>query len=192
MPKRILIGTVVSDKTDKTVTVLVERKVRVGDMIDVDGIIGRVVEVNARSSVLRGASDVETVIPNSVFLENRFTNWTLTDNKIRRAVRVGVAYGSSPRRVMEAVAEEAGRHGLVCKNPEPMVIFEDFGDSALMFCLYYWFDLHCGASALVVDSDLRIMIEKRLSEMEVNIPFPQRDLHLVSGPLEVRMAKDEE
>ena len=93
---------------------------------------------------------------------------------------------------MEAVAEEAGRHGLVCKNPEPMVIFEDFGDSALMFCLYYWFDLHCGASALVVDSDLRIMIEKRLSEMKVNIPFPQRDLHLVSGPLEVRMAKDEE
>lgn len=160
------------------IIVLVERKVRVGDMIDVDGIIGRVIEVNARSSVLRGPDDVETVIPNSVFLENRFTNWTLSDSKIRRAIRVGVAYGSSPKRVIEALTEEAGRHGLVSKSPEPTVVFEDFGDNALVFCLYYWFDLHCGANALVTDSDLRIMIEKRLSEMKIGIPFPQRDVHL--------------
>ena len=173
------------------IIVLIERKVRVGDLLDVEGIVGRVVEVNARSSVIRSADDVETMIPNSMFLENRFTNWTLSTSRIRRAIRVGVAYGTSPRQVIQAIGEEATRHGLVCKEPEPLVVFEDFGDSALMFCLYYWFDLQSGSSPLVVDSDLRIMIEKRLSEMKIGIPFPQRDVHLSPGPLEVRIARDD-
>lgn len=174
------------------IIVLVERKVRVGDVLEVDGIVGRVVEVNARSSVVRGADDVETMVPNSVFLENRFTNWTLSNSRVRRAIRVGVAYGTPPQKVIHALAEEAARHGLVCKDPEPVVIFEDFGDNALMFCLYYWYDMNSGGSALVVDSDLRIMIEKRLAEMKVGVPFPQRDMHLrTDAPLEVRISRDE-
>lgn len=172
--------------------VLGERKVRVGDLLDVDGIIGRVVEVNARSSVLRGFDGVETMIPNSVFLESRFTNWTLTNPKRRREIRVGVSYGTQPKKVIQAIEEEAGRHGLVCKDPEPCVVFEDFGDSSLNFCLYYWYDYSSGGGGLQVDSDLRVMIEKRLAEMGVTIPFPQRDVHFSSeAPLEVRIAKDE-
>ncbi|MCB1133754.1 MAG: mechanosensitive ion channel, partial [Verrucomicrobiae bacterium] len=174
------------------IIVLIERKVRVGDIIDADGSVGTVIEVNARSSVLRGFDGIETVIPNSVFLENRFTNWTLDDNKIRRSIRVGVAYGTQPKRVIEAIADEAGRHGLVCKDPAPMVVFEDFGDSSLVFCLYYWFDLHSGTSALLTDSDLRIMIEKRLSEMKIGIPFPQRDLHIYQDkPLQVEWREND-
>ena len=87
------------------IIVLAERKVRVGDILDVDGIVGTVVEVNTRSSIIRSADDVETMIPNSVFLENRVTNWTLTSAKMRRSLRVGVAYGTHPQKVMEILTE---------------------------------------------------------------------------------------
>lgn len=174
------------------IIVLVERKVRVGDMLDVDGITGTVVEVNTRSSVIRGPDDVETMIPNSVFLENRVTNWTLTSSKMRRAVRVGVAYGSSPQVVMDVLTEAAGRHGLVRKNPAPFAIFEDFGDSALVFCLYFWVDMGGQGNALVIASDLRLMIEKRFQELGVSVPFPQRDVNLNSAnPITVRIASGE-
>lgn len=174
------------------IIVLVERKVRVGDILDVDGIVGTVVEVNTRSSVIRSPDDVETMIPNSAFLENRVTNWTLSNPRMRRLVRVGVAYGSSPQMVMDVLTESAGRHGLVCKNPAPFAILEDFGDSALVFCLYYWIDMGSPASPIVVASDLRLMIEKRFHELGIIVPFPQRDVNFGSGaPITVRIAPEE-
>lgn len=161
-------------------------------MLDVDGITGTVVEVNTRSSVIRGPDDVETMIPNSVFLENRVTNWTLSSSKMRRFVRVGVAYGSSPQVVMEVLTEAAGRHGLVRKNPAPFAIFEDFGESSLVFCLYFWVDMGGQGNSLVIASDLRLMIEKRFQELGVSVPFPQRDVNLNSGnPITVRIASGE-
>lgn len=171
------------------IIVLVERKIRVGDVLDVDGVIGTVTEVNTRSSIIRGADDVETMIPNSLFLENRVTNRTLTSAKMRRELRVGAAYGSDPRAVMDILTESAGRHGLVCKEPAPFAIFEDFGDNALVFTLYFWVDLQGGANAMVVTSDIRLMIEKRFTEAGVGIPYPQRDMHLTTDkPLDVRIS----
>lgn len=169
--------------------VLAERKVRVGDMLDVDGVVGTVVEVNTRSSIIRGADDVETMIPNSLFLENKVTNWTLSSRKVRRALRVGVAYGSDPKTVMEVLAEAAGRHGLVCKDPVPLPVFEDFGDSALIFTLYFWVDLQPNVSPMVITSDLRLMIEKRFTEAGIGVPYPQRDMHLTTDkPIQVQIS----
>ncbi len=171
------------------IIVLAERKVRVGDILDVDGIIGTVVEVNTRSSIIRGADDVETMIPNSVFLENRVTNWTLSSSKMRRSLRVGVAYGSSPQKVMEVLTESSARHGLILKDPEPFAIFEDFGDNALIFSLYFWVHLGGSTNPMIVGSDLRQMIEKRFAELEIGVPFPQRDMHLTTDkPIEVRIS----
>ena len=171
------------------IIVLAERKVRVGDILDVDGIIGTVVEVNTRSSIIRGADDVETMIPNSVFLENRVTNWTLSSSKMRRSLRVGVAYGSNPQKVMEVLTESAARHGLILKDPAPFAIFEDFGDNALIFSLYFWVHLGGSTNPMIVGSDLRLMIEKRFAELEIGVPFPQRDMHLTTDkPLEVRIS----
>ncbi len=164
------------------IIVLAERKVRVGDIVDVDGIAGTITEINTRSSVVRGPDDVETMIPNSVFLENRVTNWTLTSPKMRRSLRVGVAYGTPPHKLTDILTEVAGRHGLVCKEPAPFVVLDDFGDSALIFSLYFWLDLGGPANAMIVTSDLRLMIEKRLGEAGINLPFPQRVVHLASGP----------
>ncbi len=168
------------------IIVLIEHKVRVGDVLDVDGIIGTVAEINTRSSVIRGADDVETMIPNSVFLENRVTNWTLSTSKIRSFVRIGVSYGTPPQKIMEILTESAGRHGLVCKDPAPFAVFEDFGDSALIFCLYFWLKLDGVTNRIIVQSDLRLMIEKRLAELGVVVPFPQRDVNLTaSAPIKV-------
>ena len=168
------------------IIVLAERKVRVGDMVEVDGILGTITEINTRSSVVRGPDDVETMIPNSVLLDNRMSNWMLTNKRVRRCLRVGVAYGTPPAKVMEILTDVAGRHGLVCKEPAPFAVFEDFGESALVFALYFWLELP-DASPLTVPSDLRLMIEKRFSEAGCVVPFPQRDLHLTAGaPLQVQ------
>jgi len=171
------------------IIVLAERKVRVGDILDVDGIIGTVVEVNTRSSIIRSADDVETLIPNSVFLENRVTNWTLSSSKMRRSLRVGVAYGSDPQKVMEILIEAAARHGLILKDPAPFAVFDDFGDNALIFSLYFWIHLSGSTNPMIVSSDLRLMIEKRFGELEIGVPFPQRDMHLTTDkPIEVRIS----
>ena len=171
------------------IIVLAERKIRVGDILDVDGIVGTVIEVNTRSSVIRGADDVETMIPNSLFLENRVTNWTLSSNKVRRNLRVGVAYGTSPQTVMEILTDCAGRHGLICKSPAPFSTFDDFGDNALIFSLYFWVEMGGGTNAMIVTSDLRLMIEKRFTEAGVGVPYPQRDMHLTTDkPIQVEIA----
>jgi small-conductance mechanosensitive channel len=169
------------------IIVLTERKVRVGDVVDVDGIIGTVTEINTRSSVVRGPDDVETMIPNSLLLDNRVTNWTLTNTRMRRCLRVGVAYGTPPSKVMTVLTEVAGRHGLVCKEPAPFAVFEDFGESALVFALYFWLDLPGPSNPMVITSDLRLMIEKRFCETGCGVPFPQRDIHLSAAePLPIR------
>lgn len=173
------------------IIVLAERKVRVGDILDVDGIVGTVVEVNTRSSIIRSGDDVETMIPNSLFLENRVTNWTLSSSKMRRSLRVGVAYGTDPRVVMDILTECAGRHGKICKDPAPFAVFEDFGDNALIFLLYFWVDLGGGAAPMIVTSDLRLMIEKRFAEAGVGVPFPQRDMHLTTDkPIQVQVTHE--
>ncbi len=173
------------------IIILFERRVRVGDIVDVEGTIGTVTEINTRSSVIRSPDGLETMVPNSLFLENRVTSLTLTNRCNRRVIRVGVAYGTPPPKVMEAMRECVDRHGLVLKDPEPLILFEDFGDSALTFALYFWVEFNERTNALQVASDLRIMIEKRFSELGIAIPFPQRDLHFPSDhPVTVRFAND--
>ncbi|MCX6868573.1 MAG: mechanosensitive ion channel [Verrucomicrobia bacterium] len=158
-------------------------------MLNVDGIIGTVTEINTRSSIIRSPDDVETMIPNSLFLENRVTNWTLTHRKIRLFLRVGVAYGTPPQQVIEILTEAAGRHGLICKEPAPFVVFDDFGDSALIFHLYFWLDLRGSTNAMIVTSDLRLMIEKRFAETGIEVPFPKRTVHLnADSPIKVEWA----
>ena len=99
-------------------------------------------------------------------------------------------YGSPTRKVKEIMQLAAEKHGLVLKDPEPVVVFQDFGDNALVFALYFWLDLSA-ADSRVVRSDLRFMLEKKFNEAGISIAYPQRDLHLDSlKPLEVRVLRD--
>jgi potassium efflux system protein len=172
------------------IIVLFERKIRVGDVVDVGGFQGAIVEINTRSSVLASADGRETLVPNSVFLETSITNLTLATRVVRRFVNVGVAYGSPVDRVRSILADCAARHGLIRKDPEPLVIFQDFGDNALLFKLYFWFEMGMG-NPEQVESDIRTMIEKAFAEAGIEFPFPQRDLHLTTKePLKFSLVPD--
>jgi small-conductance mechanosensitive channel len=174
------------------IIVLFERKVRVGDIVDVEGVQGIVTAVDIRSTTVRQFDGIETMVPNSMLLENKVTNWTGETPTMRRVVKVGVAYGSPTRQVADILQKSAEDHGLIMKDPPPLVIFEDFGDNALVFALYFWVDVS-KHSGMQVQSDVRFMLEKRLAEAGIAISYPQRDLHLdtarplqievVSGPL---------
>ena len=167
---------------------LMERQIRVGDIVDIDGTTGTVTEVNLRSSTIRSFDGIAAIVPNSNLLEGKVTNWTMSDPRVRRVVRVGVAYGAPTDEVARRLLECAQRHGLVLKDPEPQVLFEDFADSALVFALFFWIDLSAGTAGTKVMSDLRFMIEKSLAEGGISMPFPQRDVHLdTSRPVQVEL-----
>lgn len=131
-------------------------------------------------------------MPNSTFLEQNVTNWTLSNRKVRYTLNVGVAYGSSVRKVSDLLLEVAGRHKLVLNEPAPEVLFMDFGDDALKFALYVWLEIGPGRRAgNIILSDLRFMIDARFAEHGVVIPFPQRNVHLdVDSPLPVRVMSE--
>jgi potassium-dependent mechanosensitive channel len=154
----------------------------------VDGVVGRIVTVDIRASTVLGFDGVETMIPNSMFLENKVTNWTHTNASLRRIVRVGVAYGSPTTRVRDILTECGNEHGLIMKYPPPEALFEDFGDNALIFALYFWIDYGPEVNPLQVASDLRFMIDKRFAEENIVLAFPQRDIHLDSSqPLRIEV-----
>ena len=169
--------------------VLMERRVQIGDLIELDGITGTVTSVDLRSTTVSGADGLETIVPNSMLLEQKVTNWTLSNRSVRRSVSVGVAYGTPMRKAAELIEETARRHGNVMKDPPPFVIFESFGDSAQVLTLYFWVELAPAVAAMRVASDLRFMLEKQLAEAGIVIPFPQRELRLgTTGPVRVEVA----
>lgn len=171
------------------IILLFERKVRVGDIIEVDGINGVVSEINTRSSIVRGFNGIENLIPNSLFLENRVVNWTLNSRLLRRELTLGVAYGSPAKTVIDILIDSAERHGLILKNPEPFATLSNFGAASLEFRLYFWVELNDKTNSLVVDSDLRVMIEKRLTELDICLPSPPREIFLSAAqPLEIEIA----
>jgi small-conductance mechanosensitive channel len=126
------------------------------------------------------------LIPNSMFLERNVTNLTLTDTQLRVSIKIGVAYGSPLREVTQLLGKALESHGKVLKDPAPVILFEDFGDSALMFDVNFWVNVTAQTDSRVVASDLRYMIERLFGEAGIAIAYPQRDVHLdQTRPLEV-------
>jgi len=173
------------------IMLLFERPFRPGDMVEVGGIRGRIMDIGVRSSHILDANGIETLIPNSTFIEQNVTNWTLSSKSVRIVVNIGIAYGSPVKEVTRLLLEIADRHGLALKEPAPQVLFEDFGSDALLFGLYIWVEINPEVSMKAIASDLRFMINKTLIENGIEIAFPQRDIHLdTSRPLEIRVLAD--
>ena len=146
---------------------LMERPLRVGDVIEVDGIRGMVTTIGLRSSTIRDINGVETLIPNSNLLEKNLTNWTYSSFRKRYSLRIAVAAGSDARRVKDKLRDLAGEHGQILKEPEPYVLFEDFSEQALVFVLHYWIEISPGIDAATVASDLRFMIERTFADEKI-------------------------
>lgn len=175
------------------IIILFERKIRVGDIIALGGTTGYVTAVDLRASTVRSFDGVEALVPNSSFLESQVVNWTYSNKRIRREIRIGIAYGSPVRKATEVIIGCAEEHGQILKDPAPEVFLDDFADNALMLALVFWVELGPNMSGRRVDSDLRFMMEKRLAAAGISIPFPQRDVHLnlaEAVPVRVMPASD--
>ncbi|MBE0545524.1 MAG: mechanosensitive ion channel [Verrucomicrobia bacterium] len=163
---------------------LAERPIALGDRVEVDGVAGRVVQINLRSTTVVTNDNISIIVPNSSFISSKVVNWSHGDPEVRLRLPVGVAYGSDPEQVNRVLLEVAAAKSQVLKAPEPTVYFDSFGDSALNFELAVWTS-EMLSSPRRFRSDLNFAIEKALRENGIKIPFPQRDLHLRSGALVV-------
>lgn len=158
---------------------LFERSIGPGDVVRIEGATGVVQRVGIRSVTIRTPDNVELIVPNSHFLTELVTNLTRTENLVRIRVGVGVTYQADPRQVEQALLEAARQHPNVLPEPPPTVQFMDFGDSSLKFDLLVWTDRASRIPSL--SSDLRYHIWDALAAHQIEIPFPQQDLHLRSG-----------
>lgn len=158
------------------IILLIEGTIKVGDIIEVDGLICKVDHIGIRASQITTRDDVAMIIPNYKFINENVVNWTHNNDNTRFHLNVGVAYGSDTDKVKKILEECADRHSEVSKSPKPRVRFEDFGDSSLNFTLLFF-----SRSIFRIEnvkSDLRFMIDKEFRKNNVEIPFPQRDLHI--------------
>lgn len=167
---------------------LFERSIRVGDIVEVDEQSGKIAQIGIRNSVIQRGDGVEILVPNSRLLEKNVVNWTLSDTLVCYGVSVGVAYGSPTRQVADLIAQAAAEHPHVLKQPVPVVLFEEFGGSALLFTLKFWMRLNENVDGGTIRSDLRHRINALFAQTGIALAFPSRELHLdAARPLEVKV-----
>ena len=163
-----------------------ERPVRIGDFVEIDSNRGIVEIIGNRSTRIRRIDGVHLLVPNSQMLERVVINWTLVDNHFRTSVRVGVNYGSPVRLVEKLLMQATDEHSLILNDPPVIVVFEDYGDNALIFDVFFWC-IGSGEKELrLIRSDIRFRIEELFAENSIVIAFPQRDIHLYAKtPIEI-------
>jgi len=154
------------------ISILADKTVHVGDVIQIDGQVGRVENIMLRTTRAVTRDNKVLIIPNHKFLTSILYNWTENGTLTREIIKFGVAYDTDVKLLKEAVIEIANNHPKVLKNPEPFLLFEDYGNSALMFQLI--FSMNISFEANLVKSDLRYKIFERLKVLNIEIPFPQR------------------
>ncbi len=155
---------------------LFEGTIRVGDIIEVEGMVCRVQEIGIRTSKVKKRDGISLVIPNGKIISNSVINWTTDSSITRFTVNVGVAYGSDVQLVRHVLLECAERHNEVVRSPKPICRFINFGDSSLDFELLFWSKNRFRIED--VQSDLRFMINSEFTKNHIRIPFPQRDVHI--------------
>ncbi len=166
-----------------------ERPIKIGDFLELGEVRGTVESINTRSTRIRRVDGVHLLVPNSYLLENTLTNWTLMDKLVRTTVRLGVAYGSDVQLVTALLKKAAEQHPDVLKDPSYAVIFDDFGDSALIFELNVWVHASTERNVRLVRSDLRYLVDELFKQNNVVISFPQRDIH-VDGQISFKQISD--
>ncbi|HYY14714.1 MAG TPA: mechanosensitive ion channel domain-containing protein [Chthoniobacterales bacterium] len=164
--------------------ILAERPITIGDRVEVAGIAGQVQQIRARSTVIMTNDNIAMIVPNTKFIDSPVTNWTYGDPRVRFRVPVGVAYGSEVGKVREALIAAAREHPAALTDPPPNAFLEKFGASSIDFELVVW-SQEMSYRPRRFKSDLNYLIEKHLRAAGIEIPNPQRDLHIRSGVLRV-------
>ena len=171
------------------IVLLVEQPIRLGDRVETKDTLGDVVRIAARSTWIRTNDNVVMIIPNSDFINNAVTNWTANDPRVRVSLPVGVSYNADPEVVRKILLDAATAHSGVLTEPAPDVIFTDYGDSSLNFQLRVWTETHSHIP-LILKSDLYFALFQQFTAAGIEIPYPQRDIHLrtVDVPLPIQTA----
>lgn len=160
------------------VTLLLEKSIKIGDLIEVGGNTGWVRHLHMRYALLETFDGREILIPNEELVSTRVTNWTLNTDRARVDITVGIGYDSDVEKATEIMLEAARSHERCIKDPAPMCVLEEFGDNALIFKLYFWV-MNVRDGRAEPRSDVMKDILRRFREAGINIPFPQRDVHLI-------------
>lgn len=170
------------------IILMIERPVKVGDYVEVDGVFGSIQRIGFRSTTVLAVGNRHLIVPNSSFLERNVLNWTLADRIVRVRVGVGVAYGSPTRKVEALLHEAIASTEQILAVPAPLVLFKEFGASSLDFEITFSVELKELRDMEWVSSSLRFAIDDRFRSAGIVISFPQRDVHLFSErPIEVKV-----
>src|SRR5437016_3282140 len=171
--------------------ILAERPITIGDRVEVAGIAGQVEHIRARSTVIRTNDNIMMIVPNTKFIDSPVTNWTYGDRRVRFRIPVSVGYGSDIVKVRDTLLAVAGENRHTLKEPRPSVFLENFGENAIDFKLVVW-SSEMSARPSHYRSDINFAIAAKFREAGIQMPFPQRDLHIRSGVLKVENVTETE
>ncbi len=162
-----------------------ERPIKIGDIIQMGDLFGTVKEIGIRSSSVRTLDGAEVIVPNGNLISNELINWTLSDKHRRLDLRIGVAYGTNPDKVLKILQKAMTNHEKIMDEPPPKALFIGFGDSSLDFRLLFW--TNDFENRWQLESDINVRINNELAKAGIEIPFPQRDLHLRSVAKDINL-----
>ena len=169
---------------------MVERPIKIGDFVEVEGIFGEIEYIGLRSTNVLAKGNRHIIVPNSSFLEKNVLNWTRFNRDIRIFISVGVAYGSPTDKVKELLIKAVQDEPRVNDSVEPLVFFRDFGADSLNFDVLFMIQLRSVLDRAVIESNIRFRIDQLFRDAGITIAFPQRDVHLyASDPISVRLDK---
>ena len=157
--------------------IIVDKSLSVGDIIELEGKVGKVFEIKLRTTRAITRDDKVVIIPNHKFISDTIFNYTQNHRTTRENIKVGVAYGSDVQLVTRLLEQIVKDHKGILKNPKPFVLFEDFGDSALLFSINFY--INDSFSDPRIKSEVRYKIDASFRQNNISIPFPQRDIHII-------------
>lgn len=169
------------------IVILIGRPIAIGDRVDVGGVAGQVVEIRLRSTVVVTNDNIAIIVPNSKFISESVTNWNYGDPKVRFRFPFGVAYGTDTARLQEITRRVALAEPGVLAEPEPYLIFVEFGESSLNFELAVW-TVSMAHAPMILRSRLNYALDAAFREAGIEVPFPQRDIHIRTAPTPERGA----
>lgn len=169
------------------IILLFERPIQVGDVVEIDGVWGTVKEINVRATYVKTYDNSDLIIPNADFVSRTVTNWSFRDPRIRRRIRVRVAYDTDVRLVKETLINIAYRHPRVLRRPYPEVYFVELGETAMLFELRIWLHINY---FITVETEVRDDISRQFRDLGIRIAFPQQDIYIKETPSSINAIRD--
>ena len=160
---------------------IIERPIKVGDLVEVNNTLGKIVNIGARCTHLRTGNSIDILVPNSQMLESKVINWTFNDTTVRVNITLGVAYENDTKKVETLLLKAANDVKYILKTPEAQVFFTAFGEYALQFEVFFWMDMSVNVEKRKIINDLNHRISELFTENHITFASPQRDVRLSSG-----------